>query len=177
MTRLAAALAALLAVACAAPVRTDLHADDSPPRVQRVAVLAARVDPLVGYDVPTEAAAIVTARLIAALESETSLRIADPAHADAILMGVVRRWVERDGSASGVRHPASVWLVLELRDGDGRLIWSGTYEETQAALSEDAGSFPRAWERGFRWVTAAELANYGARELVRELAREVDSWS
>ena len=45
---------------------------------------------------------------------------------------------------------------------DGRVIWTGTYEETQPPLSDDLGSLPRAWERGFRWVTAEELADYGA---------------
>ena len=60
---------------------------------------------------------------------------------------------------------------------DGRVIWNGTYEETQPPLSEDLGSLPRAWERGFRWVTAEELAEYGLRELVDDLAREVAAWS
>jgi hypothetical protein len=177
VTRLAAALAALLLLACAAPIRTELHVDDEPASIQKVAAVPAHSDPLVGYDVPSDAAAVVNARLLVALGSETKLQVVDRAQADAVLTAVVRRWIERDGSASGVRHPASVWLRLELRDGRGRLIWTGTYEETQAALSEDAGSFPRAWERGFRWVTAEELADYGVRELVRALAREIESWS
>lgn len=177
MTRPAAALAALLALGCAAPIRTELRVEDALASVHTVALIPLREDALLGPDVPSEAPAVVTSRLLAALQSETRLRVVDPGQADVVLSGVVRRWVERDGSASGVRHPASVWLVLELRDGTGRLIWTGTYEETQSPLSEDAGSFPRAWERGFRWVTAAELADYGARELVRSLALEVDSWS
>jgi hypothetical protein len=176
VTRLAAALAALLAIACAAPIRTELPPEDAPKPVQKVAVMPLRADPLFG-SAPAEAPVYATGRVIAALESDTQLRVVDPSDADAILTGFVRRWVERDGSASGVRHPASVWLVLELRDRDGRLTWKGTYEETQAPLSDDLGSLPRAWERGFRWVTASELAEYGARELVRELAREAKTWS
>lgn len=177
MRRLAAAAAALLAFACAAPIRSEVHGAEAPPAIAKLAVVPLRVDPLQGYDVPSEAAAVVTARVLAALDADTRLRVVDPAQADAILSGVVRRWSEREGSASGVRHPASVWLVLELRDGDSRLLWTGTYEETQSPLSEDLGSLPRAWDRGFRWVTASELADYGARELVRALANEIESWS
>ncbi len=177
MTRLAAALAALLALACAAPIRTELDLEDEPGAIQKIAVVPVRIDPLLGYDVPSEAASVLNARLLVALATETKFRVVDPAEANAILTGVVRRWVERDGSASGVRHPASVWLALELRNDTGRPIWTGTYEETQAPLSEDVGSLPRAWERGFRWVTAEELADYGVRQLVRALADEIETWS
>ena len=177
MTRLAAALAALLPLACAAPIHTESYVQGETVLIRKVALIPLGEDLMRGGRGGSEAAAIVTARVLDALDSETKLRVVDPAQADAVLSGVVRRWVERDGSASGVRQAASVWFVLELRDGEGRKIWSGTYEETQAPLSEDAGSFPRAWDRGFRWVTAEELANYGARELVRELAVEVASWS
>jgi len=151
--------------------------EDEPPSIRKVAVAPVTADPLIGYNVPAGAASVVNARLLLAVGSETKLLVVDPAQADAILTGTVRRWVERDGSASGVRHPASVWLTLELRDTRGRRIWTGTYEETQPALSDDVGSLPRAWERGFRWVTAEELADYGVRELVGALAREIESWS
>ena len=177
MTRLAAALAALLALACAAPIRTELDVEVEPPAIQKIAVVPVRIDPLLGYAVPSEAASVVNARLLTALASETKFLAVDPREANAILTGVIRRWAERDGSASGVRHPASVWLTLELRDDTGQLVWTGTYEETQAPLSDDVGSLPRAWERGFRWVTAEELADYGVRQLVRALAEEIGTWS
>jgi hypothetical protein len=32
-------------------------------------------------------------------------------------------------------------------------------------------------ERGFRWVTAEELCEYGLRELVDDLAREAAAWT
>jgi hypothetical protein len=174
---IAAIVAILVAAGCAAPIRTELYDGDLPPKPQAIAVVALRVDPLLGAAVPEAAAALVTARLIDALDSEAHLRVVAPAESDAILSGVVRRYSEREGSASGVRHPASVWFALELRGADGRVLWTGTYEETQSPLSEDLGSLPRAWERGFRWVTAEDLASYGARMLVRDLAREMSTWS
>jgi hypothetical protein len=176
VTRAAAALAALVALGCAAPVRTDFVTPDPPTGFHTLALVPLGTDPL-GLNVPEAAPRLVTARVASALESETKLRVVDPSQAQAVLTGVVRRYVERDGTSTGVRHPASVWIILELRDPEGRELWTGSYEETQPALSEDAGSLPRAWERGFRWVTADDLAAYGARELVRELAREVATWS
>jgi hypothetical protein len=176
VTRVAAALAALVALACAVPIRTDFVTPDPPAGVQKVALVPLGTDPL-GSDVPQDALRLVSARVASALESESQLRVVDRSQADAVLSGVVRRYVERDGTSTGVRHPASVWIVLELRDPTGRELWTGSYEETQAPLSEDALSLSRAWERGFRWVTADELASYGARELVRELVREVATWS
>jgi len=176
VTRVAAALAALLALACAAPIRTEVVTPEPPSGLSKVALVPLRGEPM-ALDVPEEAPRLVTARVASALESETHLRVVEPAQADAVLSGAVRRFVERDGTSTGVRHPASVWIVLELHDRAGQKLWTGTYEETQPALSEDVGSLPRAWERGFRWVTADDLATYGARELVRELAREVATWS
>ncbi|MFI5314780.1 MAG: hypothetical protein ACHQ6T_03710 [Myxococcota bacterium] len=177
VTRVAAVAAALLAVACAAPIRTELHETDLPQKIEKLAVVGLRAEPSLGFEIPRDALAVVTARIVSALGSETQLRVVEPSDSDAILTGAIRRYSERDGSASGVRHPASVWFALELRDSKGRVVWTGTYEETQTALSDDMGSLPRAWERGFRWVTAADLADYGARMLVRELAREVATWS
>jgi hypothetical protein len=84
---------------------------------------------------------------------------------DALLLGRVRRFDERDGG----ERPAAVSFDLELRATDGALLWTGSYDETQRSLSEDLGSLGRASERGFRWVSADALASFGARELVRQL--------
>jgi hypothetical protein len=177
VTRRAAALAALLTLACAAPIRSELLADDPPHGLGKLALEPFAID-MLATEVPAGAPRLVSARVADAIQSETNFRVVDSAtQADAILTGVVRRYSERQGSSTGVKHPASVWIVLQLRDSDGRELWNGTYEETQAPLSEDMFSLKRAWDRGFRWVTAEELATYGARELVRELAREVATWS
>jgi hypothetical protein len=177
VTRLAALCAASLALACAAPIHTELRDVESRPAVRKLAVEALEVDPLRNAGVPDDAPPLVTQRIVAAVASETQLKVVPTSESDAVLTGVVRRYSEREGSPSGVRRPAAVWFQLELRDRDGRVIWTGSYEETQPALSEDVASFPRAWERGFRWVTAADLADYGARTLIRELGREIATWS
>ena len=178
MTRFSAAVcAAFLALACAAPIRTERFQVEPPVSVRKIAVVPVVADPLLGSSVPSEAPGFVTAQLLDALKAQGGLRIVDGACADASLGGQIRRWSQREGSTTGVRRPASVWLVLELTDRDGRVIWNGVYEETQPPLSEDVLSFSRAWERSFRWVTAEELAEYGLRELVDDLAREAEAWS
>jgi hypothetical protein len=180
VTRRAAAAAvgaALLAVACAAPIRTELLQVEPPVTVRRIAVVPFSVDPLVGADVPSEAAGFATSHLLDALKEQSALRVVEGPGADASLAGVIRRWSQRQGGTTGVRRPASVWLTLQLTDRDGRVIWNGVYEETQPALSDDLASISRAWERGFQWVTAEELCEYGLRELVTALAGEAAVWS
>jgi hypothetical protein len=86
--------------------------------------------------------------------------------ADAILFTRVRRFVSRRGRGTGVARPASVWFELALRAPDGELLWRGEYDETQQGLTDDPLSLRRSIARRFRWVTAEELARYGAGELV-----------
>lgn len=176
MTRVGGICAALALLACAAPIRTERYAVDPPVAVRRIAVVPLEADPVLGAGVPSGAPGVATRELRDALKEQSALRVVDEG-ADASLGGAIRRWAEREGSSTGVRRPASVWIALELKDRSGRLLWTGVYEETQPALSEDLGSLPRAWERGFRWVTPEELCAYGLRELVADLAREAPTWS
>ena len=57
-------------------------------------------------------------------------------------------------------------------DRHGAPLWRGSYDEAQRGLVDEPRSLLRARERGFRFVTAAALARYGARELVRALGAE-----
>jgi hypothetical protein len=96
--------------------------------------------------------------------------------ADAYLSGRVFRFRARRGIASAAAAPASVRFDLELRAHQGALLWRGVYDETQRSLSDDAGSFGRAFSRGFRWVSAEELAQYGADALVARLEEARPAW-
>jgi hypothetical protein len=199
MTRVGFAL--LLAgalLACAPPIWTEVNERQEAPVVRTIAMLPFDNKPAPGGSIPSDASQVVAARVLEALTEETELVVIPPDKvmlvpgsggatgrealrktfgADAVLTGTVRRYIERSGGPSGSTRPSAVWFTLELRAIDGALIWSGTYNETQAALSDDLGSFRRAWQRGFKWVTAADLANYGARELARALAEEIGPWS
>jgi hypothetical protein len=96
--------------------------------------------------------------------------------ADGYLTGTVRRFRQRVGGPEGATSPASVWLDLELRAAAGDLLWRGVYEETQRSLTDNLFGLGLAWERGFRWLTAEELASYGARALVAQLHEAGRDW-
>ena len=170
-----------LSLGCALPISTQLGAQEQPPKLEKIAVESFSADLTRGSTIAPDAAGIVTARVLAALTRETDLEIVPPGETtrgvDAVLSGVVRRYEERVGGPGGAFKPASVWFTQELRTLEGELIWSGTFEETQRALSEDLGSLPRAWRRGFKWLTAAELATEGADELATALAEDTAPWS
>ena len=91
---------------------------------------------------------------------------------DAILFGTLHRFREREGREEGAQHPAAVRFELELLGPEGAPLWRGSYDEAQRGLVDEPRSLLRARERGFRFVTAAALARYGARELVRALGAE-----
>ena len=198
MTRPILALLVGLALGCAVPVSSRIRELDPMPTLRKLVILPFAADPVRGGAVEDDATAVVATRMVEALTQDTDLEIVPPEEAvrargqageasgaelrrlfgsDAILSGVVRRYIERSGGPGGSSRPASVWFSLELRTPEGELLWSGTYDETQRGLSEDLGSLGRAWQRGFRFVTAADLAGYGAHQLVRSLEADYGPWS
>jgi len=84
---------------------------------------------------------------------------------DAVVLGEVWRYQERSGQAAGTRQPASIGFEVVLFEApSGRKLWSGVFDETQRALSENvlnAGRYPGG---GTRWLTADELLRWGAAE-------------
>lgn len=192
------ALVFLLAAAlgCATPVASTLYEAPETGPIHKIAVLPLVDDPAGGADL-TDGAAVITAHLVQALSQETDLEVIGPEEAlrsgdgrlptaaelkrdfgvEGVVTGTVRRYSEREGGATGVTRPAAVWFLVELRSIQGKLLWSGEYQERQEALSDNLLTLGMAWQRGFRWVTAAELADYGARELARALASDTASWS
>jgi hypothetical protein len=81
--------------------------------------------------------------------------------ADAALIGRVLIYREREGSRLGA-DPAVVGFEAKLIGADGQTLWTGNYYEKQRPLIED---FIGLWQHGFGFVTAEELADYGAKRL------------
>jgi hypothetical protein len=83
--------------------------------------------------------------------------------ADAVALGRVARFRDRAGQALGTTSPASVSFEVKLYAAPaGSLLWSGVFDETQVALGENvlkASQYPGG---GTRWLTAEELARWGA---------------
>jgi hypothetical protein len=166
----------------------------APPRVDLAGPSASSVN----GPVEDDAGEVVVARLLEALETSGRYEIVSPAEvrttlrgagispttatpeavgrvtreafgADSVLFLRVRRFVKRQGGKRGAVQPASVWFQLDLRTPDGALLWKGEYDEAQRGLTDDLLSFRRAMARGFRWVSAEELAAYGAGELAERM--------
>lgn len=91
-------------------------------------------------------------------------QVAERMKADAVLVGRVLIYQERGGSKWG-GDPAVVGFELKLIGADGKVLWVGNYFERQRPLTED---FAGAWDRNGVFVTADELAAYGAEHVLRQ---------
>jgi len=88
-------------------------------------------------------------------------------NASNVLLGTVTTFVEREGTAVGIRKPASVGFTVKLIHAeDGHLLWQAAYHETQKSLAEDVSAFRLFFRRGSRWLTAAELSEDGVEQLM-----------
>ncbi len=92
---------------------------------------------------------------------------------DEVITGRVQTFTERRGGPLGSQRPASVGFVVEMINvGDGQILWSSQYYETQKALSEDLNTLPLFLKRGGKWLTAQELAEYGVEEMIKTLPKK-----
>lgn len=84
---------------------------------------------------------------------------------DAILVTTLHRYVERDGKNYSVNRPASVSFDFRLiHAASGRVLCSGSFDETQETLFSNLFSWGKASSRGFKWITARELCLEGVKE-------------
>ena len=103
-------------------------------------------------------------------DSERLRRIGEMVYADAVIVGHVRRYRERVGDEWGAKSPASVGFVLDLIDvRRGDIVWSASFDETQKSLSDNIFALGDVTRRGFRWLTADQLAQEGVKKAVTQL--------
>jgi hypothetical protein len=198
LTRIvAAAVVVALAAACAGPLHVETLPEAAGKPLAKLAVVPFTYPDASGGD-----AELVTAKVLEALvqdggfdvipTTEVSLALRSAGFpsdekgigaalqasfgCDAVVRGSVWRYQDRVGGPRGVTQPASVAFQLEVRDPNGVLLWRGRYDETQEDVAGNLGTFWRARERSFQWVTAESLAAYGARGLARELRESAASW-
>ncbi len=99
---------------------------------------------------PPPGAAVYDARLGA--------RVARQAGANLAVVGAIARYVEREGSAIGVRTPASVaYQAALVRASDGALVAFDRFDYTQQPLTSNLLDLPRFLRAGGRWLTREEL--------------------
>jgi hypothetical protein len=193
----ALALAGLLALGCTETVATQARpalAELQAP-LEHIAVLPFTVSPFLQAreeGTPPAVAAQLVSRYVAEALGTRGVDVvapedvagilagADPAQragailhekrgADAIVLGDLTRWEERQGEAYGALKAAAVGFRVTLQGADGRTLWSADFDERQQPLGSNvlrAGQYPGG---GSRWLTAEELARWGAQETVRAL--------
>lgn len=89
--------------------------------------------------------------------------------ATSIATGRVQRYREREGGGAGAFGPASVAFDLTLHDPNGAPVYRARFDHTQTTLSGDVFGAIRYPGAGTRWLTAAELARWGADHIVDDI--------
>ena len=88
--------------------------------------------------------------------------------ADAVIYGVVYRYVERVGTKYAVDSPASVAFDIHLiHVADGSLLWSGYFDETQESLSQNLLNLGTFIKRRASWISAREMAMSGIEDIMK----------
>jgi hypothetical protein len=99
--------------------------------------------------------------------------VADRFGATAVLLGRLHRYREREGGAAGAASPASVAFDVDLHAApDAAHMFSARFDQTQPAFSADPLTARQYPGGGTRWLTAAELARFGAERVVDTLLEE-----
>jgi hypothetical protein len=87
---------------------------------------------------------------------------------EAVVIGAVYHYEQRQGSALGVQSPASAAFEAHLIwVADKKVLWSGRFDETQHSLMENlltVGSFVKG---GAQWVTVDKWSEIGIERMLR----------
>ena len=87
---------------------------------------------------------------------------------DAVVIGAVYHYEQRQGSGLGVQSPASAAFDAHLiQVADKKVLWSGRFDETQNSLSENLlkiGSFVKG---GAQWQTVERWSEIGIEHMLR----------
>jgi hypothetical protein len=103
-------------------------------------------------------------------EAERLQRLGELVYADAVVTAQLRRYRERIGNEAGAKSPASVAFVVDLVDvRRGDIVWSGRFDETQKALSENIFALGDVSQRGLRWLSADQLMLEGVKKAINQL--------
>jgi hypothetical protein len=90
--------------------------------------------------------------------------------ATAVMLGTVSRYRERGGEKFGASSAASVAFEVSLYTAPHpQRVWTSRFDETQRAITEHVLNARRYPGGGTRWLTAAELARWGAESAVATL--------
>ena len=89
--------------------------------------------------------------------------------ADMVIQGYLYRFEDRVGADYSAESAASVAFDVYLIDCvEQKLVWSGYFDQTQQALSEDLRYIGTFFRRGGRWITAEEMATTAMDDMFKE---------
>lgn len=93
--------------------------------------------------------------------------------ATGVILGRVERFREREGRPLAVTQPASVSFEVTLYAApDGRRLWTARFAHTQQSADTGPLQAARYPGGGARWLTAEELARWGAANVAKELVAQ-----
>jgi hypothetical protein len=94
--------------------------------------------------------------------------------ADAVLFGTVSRYVERVGAEYGARQPAAVAFTLSLISvASGKILWTGSFDQTQRPLTTNLFNWWQFWRGGPRWFSVQEFTRLGVEHVLRDMSKRV----
>jgi len=92
-------------------------------------------------------------------------------HAEAVMLWEVQRFHQRLGTEYAVQSPASLAFTYRLLHLEsGQTLCSGSFDETQQSATENLLSIKTLANRGFKWITAADLAREGVAKKLADCA-------
>lgn len=95
-----------------------------------------------------------------------AMKLGDVTGADLVVVGTLWRFREKGAEAETLEGSASVAFAVYLVDvPTGKRVWRGAFDGTQKALTEDVLGGLKAIKMGIRWLSADELARYGAKQV------------
>jgi len=100
-------------------------------------------------------------------ELELVVRVGKELGAEAVVVGEIYRFIDREGTVYSVKAAASVAFdVFLIRVEDSRMFWNGHFDESQKSLTENLFDIGTFMKRRGRWVTAEEMALEGLNDLL-----------
>lgn len=89
--------------------------------------------------------------------------------ADMVFQGYLYRFKDRVGANYSAESAASVAFDVYLIDCvEQKLVWSGYFDQTQQALTDDLRYIGSFFNRGGRWITAEEMATTAMDDMFKE---------
>lgn len=91
-----------------------------------------------------------------------------------VLGGILYRYRERVGTTYSASQAASIGFDLHVvRTADGAIVWSGRFDETQKALTENIFNIFQFFRRGVRWLTVDEFAAQAVAETLKDFPEQL----